>query len=127
MEALGIDIAGVFGDELVGHMPVDARTHQIHGQLHGGASVALIETLGSLGATLSVDPERQRCVGLEVNANHVRAVRTGRVEGRSRALHLGRTTQVWETRLLDSAGRLVCVGRLTVAVLGGPQAGPLSP
>lgn len=117
LKALGIEIAG-YGDEtLSGTMPVDMRTHQIHGQLHGGASVALIETLGSLAATLSVDARTERCVGLEVNANHIRAVRSGIVTGTARALHKGRTTHVWEVRIEDEAQRLVCIGRLTVAVL----------
>lgn len=117
MQALGIDVVGVEGDEVVGRMPVDARTHQIHGQLHGGASAALIETLGSLGGRLSIDNEAVRCVGVEVNANHLRAVRSGYVTGRARALHLGRKTQVWDVRIVDDEQRLVCVGRLTVAVL----------
>ena len=117
VQALGIVILGVEGDALRGTMPVDARTHQIHGLLHGGASVALAETLGSLGALLSVDANAYRCVGIEVNANHVRGVREGVVVGEARALHLGRTSHVWQIEIRNAEGKLACVSRLTVAVL----------
>jgi uncharacterized protein (TIGR00369 family) len=98
-------------------MPVDQRTKQPAGILHGGASVALAETLGSTGANLVVDREKKLCVGLEINANHVRAMREGAVTGTARPLHLGGSTQVWEIRIVDEQQRLVCVSRITMAVL----------
>ncbi|MGL5225740.1 MAG: hotdog fold thioesterase [Aeromonas sp.] len=97
-------------------MPVDSRTHQPLGMLHGGASVVLAETLGSLAANLAVGLDSY-CVGLEVNANHVRAKRDGVVTGRCSPLHLGATTQVWQIEILDEQKRLVCTSRLTMAVL----------
>ncbi len=106
------------GDDFVrGTMPVDARTHQPYGLLHGGASVALAETLGSLASMMCSDPRTERAVGLDINANHVRAVTSGRVTGTARPLHLGRTTQVWEIRIEDEGGTLVCISRLTTAVV----------
>lgn len=117
MEHLGITICEFGDDWLRGQMPVDARTHQIHGVLHGGASVVLAETLGSLGAHLSVPAGKFRCVGIEVNANHMRSVQQGLVTGTARALHLGRTTHVWQTQIVDDAQRLICISRLTVAVV----------
>ncbi len=99
MEALGIRITAVGDDWLAGSMPVDARTHQPYGLLHGGASVALAETLGSTAAMLTLDPAKELAVGLDINANHVRGVREGSVTGTAKALHLGRTTQVWEIRI----------------------------
>ncbi|HEY8585831.1 MAG TPA: hotdog fold thioesterase [Rhodanobacter sp.] len=117
MEALGIRITAVGDDWLQGTMPVDARTHQPYGLLHGGASVALAETLGSTAAMLTLDPAQELAVGLDINANHVRGVRDGTVTGTARALHLGRTTQVWEIRIEDAAGALVCIARLTMAVI----------
>lgn len=114
---LGIVITE-FGDDYVkGTMPVDRRTHQPMGILHGGASVVLAESLGSMASNLCVDVSRQYCVGLDINANHVRAVRSGTVTGTARPVHLGRTTHVWEIRIEDDAGRLVCISRLTMAVL----------
>ena len=98
-------------------MPVDARTHQPYGLLHGGASVALAETLGSTGAALSVDPDRFYVVGIEINANHVRGVKDGYVTGIARPLHRGRTTQIWEIQITDNAGKLVCISRITLAIL----------
>lgn len=98
-------------------MPVDQRTHQPYGLLHGGASVALAETLGSSAAMCTVDPAQFQVVGLEINANHVRGVREGWVIGTAKPLHRGRTTQLWEIHITDEAGKLVCVSRLTVAVL----------
>ncbi|MDO1529369.1 hotdog fold thioesterase [Fulvimonas sp. R45] len=117
LEALGIRVTEVGGDWLRGTMPVDARTRQPYGLLHGGASVALAETLGSVAAMLTLDPARERAVGLDINANHVRGVREGLVTGTARALHLGRSTQVWEIRIENEAGQLVCVSRLTMAVV----------
>jgi 1,4-dihydroxy-2-naphthoyl-CoA hydrolase len=117
MEVLGIRITGIGEDWLRGTMPVDHRTHQPYGLLHGGASVALAETLGSSAAMLTLDPARFRAVGLEINANHVRGVREGTVTGTAKALHLGRSTQVWEIRIEDEQQRLVCVSRITMAVV----------
>jgi len=116
IEALGIEFVDIGDDRLVATMPVDARTVQPYGLLHGGASVLLAETLGSSAGNMCV-PEGQRCVGLEINANHVRAVREGRVTGTARPLHLGRSTQVWDIRIEDARGRLACVSRLTLAVV----------
>ncbi|HEU4670562.1 MAG TPA: hotdog fold thioesterase [Dyella sp.] len=117
MEALGIRITERGEDFLRGTMPVDARTHQPYGLLHGGASVALAETLGSTAAMLTLDPTRELTVGLDINANHVRGVRSGTVTGTARPLHIGRTTQVWEIRIENEDSSLVCISRLTMAVV----------
>lgn len=114
---LGIEFVAAGDDYVVAKMPVDERTKQPFGVLHGGASVALAETLASWGASLTVDPARQQCVGLEINANHIRSATTGWVTGTARPLHLGRSTQVWEVRIVDERDRLVCVSRVTMAVL----------
>jgi 1,4-dihydroxy-2-naphthoyl-CoA hydrolase len=98
-------------------MPVDARTKQPFGLLHGGASVALAESLGSLAGTMCLDAAKEMAVGLDINANHVRAVTEGVVTGTARPLHIGRSTQVWEIRIEDEQGRLVCISRLTLAVV----------
>jgi len=116
IETLGIEFIAIGDDHLVATMPVDARTRQPYGLLHGGASALLAETLGSSAGNLCV-AEGEVCVGLEINANHVRAVREGIVTGTARALHLGRSTQVWEIRIEDARGRLACVSRLTLAVV----------
>jgi 1,4-dihydroxy-2-naphthoyl-CoA hydrolase len=117
MEALGIRITAVGDDWLAGSMPVDRRTHQPYGLLHGGASVALAETLGSTAAMLTLDPEKELAVGLDINANHIRGVRSGTVTGTAKALHIGRTTQVWEIRIENDEGALVCISRITMAVI----------
>jgi len=98
-------------------MPVDQRTHQPYGLLHGGASVVLAETLGSTAAMLTLDPTQEAAVGLDINANHIRGVRSGIVIGTARKLHLGRSTQVWEIRIETEAGELVCISRITMAVI----------
>lgn len=116
---LGIVIEAIDDDSITGSMPVDARTHQPYGLLHGGASVALAETLGSLAAALTVDATRYRVVGLDINANHVRGVREGRVTAVARPYHLGRTTQVWSIEQRDDRGKLTCVSRLTMAIIDG--------
>ena len=116
MEPLGIEFTELGPDFLCATMPVDRRTRQPYGLLHGGASVLLAETLGSTAAMLCA-AEGERCVGIEINANHLRAVREGVVTGTARPLHVGRQTQVWDIRIEDDAQRLVCVSRLTVAVL----------
>lgn len=122
METLDIRITAFGADWLSGTMPVDHRTHQPYGLLHGGASVVLAETLGSTAAMLTLDPAREMTVGLDINANHIRSVRTGLVTGTTRALHIGRTTQVWEIRIENDAGALVCISRLTMAVIAARNA-----
>jgi len=117
MEQIGIRVTEFGDDWLRGTMPVDQRTHQPYGLLHGGASVALAETLGSTAAMLVVDPAKEGVVGLEINANHVRGVRSGTVTGTARALHVGRSTQLWEIRIENEAGELVCISRITMAVI----------
>ena len=115
---LGIELIELGDDVLRGTMPVDARTRQPFGLLHGGASVALAETLGSLAAWLCLDdPQTQAAVGLEINANHIRAQRDGVVTGSARPEHLGRSTQVWSIRIEDEQQRLVCIARLTMAIV----------
>lgn len=116
-EHLGLTFTEIGPNYLKGTMPVDHRTRQPYGLLHGGASVVLAETLGSIASALVVDHSRYRCVGIEVNANHLRSVKDGLVTGTCRPLHLGRTTHVWEIRISDERQRLVCVSRLTVAVI----------
>ena len=117
IEHIGINITEVGDDFLAGTMPVDHRTVQPMGILHGGASVALAETLGSMAASLVIDPSRQYCVGLDINANHIRSARSGYVKGVARPLHLGGSTQVWSIEIKDEKEKLVCISRLTMAVL----------
>ena len=114
---LGIEFIELGADYLKGRMPVDARTHQPHGILHGGASVALAETLGSVAAGLVVDPDKYRVVGQEINANHVRAITEGHVIGTARPIHIGKRSHVWEIRIVDEQERLICISRLTIAVI----------
>jgi 1,4-dihydroxy-2-naphthoyl-CoA hydrolase len=116
-EHLGMEFIEIGADFLKAKMPVDHRTKQPYGLLHGGASVALAETLGSVGAALVTDAEKYYCVGLEINANHVRGVREGFVIATATPLHIGASTQVWEIKIHDEKEKLVCVSRLTVAVL----------
>lgn len=117
LESLGIRFTAIGADFLEAEMPVDHRTFRPGGILHGGANVALAETLGSVGATLVLDPASQSCMGLEINANHIRSVSSGRVIGRAEPIHLGRTTQIWEIRIRNEESKLVSVSRLTVAVV----------
>lgn len=114
---LGIEFVDCGEDWVRARMPVDHRTHQPFGRLHGGASVALAETIGSMAGAMVVDPDRFACVGLEINANHVRPVRDGWVHATARPEALGRTTHVWSIRIEDEAGKLVCISRLTLAVI----------
>lgn len=114
---LGIEVVELGPDYLRATMPVDDRTRQPFGLLHGGASAVLAESLGSMAANLCLDPAHELAVGLEVNANHLHAVRAGLVTATARPLHVGRSTQVWEVRIEDSEERLVCISRLTVAVV----------
>lgn len=113
---LGIKYTALGDDYLEASMPVGPHTHQPMGLLHGGASVVLAETLGSLAGNLCIGPS-ELCVGLEVNANHVRSKREGVVTGTARPLHLGASTQLWQIDICDELGRLVCTSRLTLAVL----------
>ncbi len=113
---LGIEFLEVGDDWLSARVPVNRQTCQPYGLLHGGVSVVLAETLGSCGAAFAV-PEGTQVVGLDVNANHLRGASEGWVTGVARAVHLGRTTQVWQIDLRDDAGRMVCTSRLTMAVL----------
>ena len=117
VEHLGMRVTEVGDEHVRGTMPVDARTKQPFGLLHGGASVALAESLGSLAANLVLESDKEMAVGLDINANHVRAVTSGHVTGTARPLHLGRSTQVWEIHIVDEDERLVCISRLTMAVV----------
>ena len=116
-EHIGIEFTAIGEDYLEARMPVDPRTHQPMGLLHGGASVVLAETLGSVGATLCVDQNRQFCVGLEINANHLKGVRNGFVTGVAKPVHIGGKTHVWEIRISNEQKELICVSRITMAVL----------
>jgi 1,4-dihydroxy-2-naphthoyl-CoA hydrolase len=116
VEHLGIELLEAGDDWLKGRMPVDARTRQPFGLLHGGASVAFAETLASWAGVFTVD-EGKVCVGMEINANHVRPVREGWVYGEARPEALGRTSQVWSVRITTEAGKLVCISRVTLAVI----------
>ena len=120
IEHLGIELVEAGDDYLKGRMPVDHRTHQPAGLLHGGASVALAETLGSLGAIYCVDRDKYYCVGQEINANHIRGVTSGWVYAVARPVHLGRTSHVWEIRITDEKDKLVCISRITMAVIAKP-------
>lgn len=116
-EYLGIEWVEVGEDFLKIKMPVDHRTIQPYGLLHGGASCVLAETVGSVASAMVIDHSAFICVGLEINANHVRGVRQGYVTATATPLHLGNSTHVWDIRINDEKGRLVCVSRLTVAIL----------
>jgi 1,4-dihydroxy-2-naphthoyl-CoA hydrolase len=114
---VGIEFTEFGPDFLRGTMPVEARTHQPMGYLHGGASMVLAETLGSVAANYVVDSAKLRCLGQEINGNHLRPVTNGNVTGTARPLHLGARSQVWGIEIRDSKERLVCISRLTVAVV----------
>lgn len=116
-QQIGIVFTLIGDDRLEATMPVDHRTHQPMGLLHGGASVTLAETLGSVAAMLCIDMSRQFGVGLEINANHIRGVKQGLVKGVARPLHIGKKTQVWEIRISNEAEELVCISRITIAIL----------
>jgi 1,4-dihydroxy-2-naphthoyl-CoA hydrolase len=124
METLDIRFTEAGDDWIRGTMPVDHRTQQPFGLLHGGASVVLAETLGSSAALLTLDVDKEIAVGLDINANHIRGVRGGLVTGTAKAVHLGRTTQVWEIRIEEETGKLVCLSRLTMAVIPSPGGAP---
>lgn len=118
---LGIEFTEVGADYLVATMPVDERTHQPAGILHGGASVVLAETLGSIASYMCINPDKHIAVGLEVNANHIRPVSSGLVKGICKPLHIGAKTHLWEIKLYTDKGKMNCVSRLTVAILPKPQ------
>ena len=113
---LGMEFLEVGDDFIRGRVPVDERTRQPYGLLHGGVSVVLAETLGSCGAYYSCPPE-DRAVGLDINANHIKGVKSGWVRGITRAVHIGRSTQVWHIDMHNEAGELTCVSRITMAIL----------
>ncbi len=117
VEHLGIVFTNIQKDSLTATMPVDKRTLQPYGLLHGGASVALAETLGSVAAHLSVDSDRYLTVGLEINANHIKSARSGIVTGTARPIHIGRSTHVWSIDIVNEAGQLVCTSRITMAII----------
>lgn len=117
MGFLGIEFTERGDDYLKGTMPVNHRTHQPMGILHGGASVVLAETLGSSATTMCLDLSKEYCVGLDINANHIRSVRSGVVTGVARPIHIGRSTHVWEINIVDEQQRKVCVSRITMAIL----------
>lgn len=114
---LGIEFTRIGEDFIEARMPVDHRTHQPLGLLHGGASVALAETLGSVAATFCVDPAKQYCVGLDINANHIKSAREGFVTGITKPIHIGKRTQVWEIRISNEQNELICISRITMAVI----------
>ena len=114
---LDIEFMGLGEDFIEATMPVDHRTQQPMGILHGGASVTLAETLGSVAASCCIDLNKYYCVGLEINANHIRSVKSGKVWGKAKPIHIGKKTQVWEIRIQDDGEKLVCISRITLAVL----------
>jgi 1,4-dihydroxy-2-naphthoyl-CoA hydrolase len=118
MESLGIECVEIGSDYVISRMPVDHRTHQPMGLLHGGASMALIESIGSMGSTLLIDIEKEAPVGLEINANHVSGVRSGYVRAVGKIVHAGKRTHLWQVDIFDeSTNKLVCTGRLTVMII----------
>ena len=117
VEHLGMEFVEIGDDFLKASMPVDARTKQAYGLLHGGASVALAETIGSIASILVVDHDKFMCVGLEINANHVRSAKEGIVIATCKPLHIGKATHVWDIKIHDQQERLICISRITVAVL----------
>ncbi|UZD24072.1 hotdog fold thioesterase [Algoriphagus halophytocola] len=116
-EHLGISFTDIGDSHLTATMPVDERTKQPMGLLHGGANVVLAETLGSVAASLTIDLNRQICVGLEINANHLKGVKSGLVTGITTPIHLGKSTQVWEIKITNEQGQLCCISRITMAIL----------
>jgi len=117
VEHLGIEVTELGDNYIVGTMPVDNRTKQPFGILHGGASVALAETLASYGGYLTIDPEKYYVVGVEINANHLKMAKEGNVTGKCTPIKRGRSTQVWQTEITDDVGNLTCVSRITLMVL----------
>ncbi len=119
-EVLDITFTEIGDNYLKASMPVDNRTHQPYGLLHGGASAALAETIGSVASSLCINTEKQICVGIEINCNHIRGKKDGLVTATAEALHIGSTTHVWDIKIRDEREKLVCVSRLTVAILKKP-------
>ncbi len=117
IETLGIEITHLGQEKVVATMPVDERTRQPFGLLHGGASVALAETVASIGAYECLDKETEICVGLEINANHIRAKQDGIVTATATPVHKGKTTMIWEINITDEEEKLICISRCTMAVL----------
>jgi 1,4-dihydroxy-2-naphthoyl-CoA hydrolase len=118
---LGIEFLEINEASLRARMPVDERTIQPAGILHGGASATLAESLGSVAANLCIDPTKKVCVGMEINANHIRPVSSGWVTGVVTPVHVGKSTQIWQILIEDEAGKLVCISRLTLAVIDIPK------
>ena len=116
-ENLGIEFTQIEADKIVATMPVDERTVQPYGILHGGASVSLAETLGSVAAYCSIDFAKYLPVGLEINANHIRSARSGYVTGTAKPVHIGRSTHVWAIEIVDEAEKLICTSRITMAII----------
>ena len=116
-EHIGLEFTELGPDFIKARIPVDHRTNQPYGILHGGASCVLAETLGSIGSALVIDTEKFICVGLEINANHIRSVSEGFVTGTATPIHIGRSTHVWDIRIVDGNQQLICISRLTVAIL----------
>lgn len=116
-EHIGLEFTELGSDSLSASMPVDHRTNQPYGILHGGASCVLAETLGSVGSVLVIDTDKFICVGLEINANHIRSASSGFVTGKATPIHLGKSTHVWDIRIVDQQQQLICISRLTVAIL----------
>ncbi|MGC4022071.1 MAG: hotdog fold thioesterase [Cyclobacteriaceae bacterium] len=117
LEHLGIQFTAITENSIEARMPVDHRTHQPFGILHGGASVVLAETLGSVAATCCIDNSVQFCVGLDINANHIKSVRDGFVIGKVGPIHIGKKTHVWEIKITTEKNELVCISRITMAIL----------
>jgi 1,4-dihydroxy-2-naphthoyl-CoA hydrolase len=116
-EFLGMEWTSIGEDFLEMSLPVNEKTKQPYGLLHGGASCVLAETVGSVASALVIDMNKFYCVGLEINANHIRGAKEGKVLGKATPLHLGKTTHVWDIKIKDSNGKLICVSRLTVAII----------
>ncbi len=114
---LGIEFNNIGSDFIEATMPVDSRTKQPMGLLHGGANVVLAETLGSIASSLTIDTAKFACVGLEINANHLKSVRDGKVRGVAKPIHLGKSTQVWEIKIFNEENQLCCISRITMAIL----------
>ena len=121
VDHLGIEFIEQGNDYIVAKMPVDQRTIQPMGLLHGGASVSLAETLGSIAATMVIDHEKQHAVGLEINANHIKSAREGFVYGKVQPLHIGKKTHVWEIHIRNEQNALICVSRITMAIIDKKQ------
>ena len=121
LETLNITVTEATPERVVATMPVTPRVHQPFGILHGGASVVLAETVASIGAAVSIDLDKQHAVGLEINANHVRAVRDGTLTGTATPLHKGRSTHVWMVTIEDESGKLVCTSRCTMAIIAARE------